>query len=519
MKKSIIILIPILLVLLLTACHKLLGSTNELESATDANKDNMLVSHEDRGPSQGGTLNLFMYKPDTLNPLTTKNKTVRHLSFFVFDSLFYESSNEVLENCLVNNFSVSQDGLIYDFELKDNILFHDQQSLTTEDVVFTIEEITKSGNKSLYMNSVTNIETVKAVDRLRFRIILKKPDANFIKKLIFPIVPQHIFKDWPIEGHNEKLNLIGTGPFTYNSYDENEISLLRNDFYWNVNSSDGIQHPIWLDGIRFKIYTNESDMMIAFQKKEIDIAYFEVGNLKAYSKRSDIFYNEFESNMLEFLVLSAQGKKQGTYDSPVSREDFRKAVIEYLCWYSNEYPLESDRVSLNSIFSLDVGQKETDRSSTISALEDAGFTYKKEKNILSINRNGIEHQVTISLLHNGIDENRFLFSDWITKAMMEIGVKVITENASYEMLQQAVSAGKFDMMLLGCRYPMSIAKSEIPELIKESLNISGQEFVLLPLYRQNGVVLYNNRVRGPREPLWHNIYNGWQEWYLVQAQS
>ena len=70
-----------------------------------------------------------------------------------------------------------------------------------------------------------------------------------------------------------------------------------------------------------KIYLNESDMMIAFQKKEIDIAYFEVGNLSAYSQRSDIFYNEFESNVIEFLVLP-QGKNQGALNSPISRGRF-----------------------------------------------------------------------------------------------------------------------------------------------------------------------------------------------------
>lgn len=518
MKKSIIVYVLIIITLILTGCNKYLGRTDSVDSDTEAN-DSTPVSLEDKGPSQGGILNLFMYKPDTLNPIYTKNKTVKHLSLFVFDPLICESKDEELKNCLVENHTASENGLTYDFELKDNIYFHDRQGLKAEDAVFTIEEIIKAGDKSPYSNNVSNIESVTAVDRLRFRIILKEPDQDFLRKLNFPVLPEHVFKDWPIEGHNDKLKLVGTGPFTYDSFNENEILLLRNDSYWNVNRPEGIQHPIWLDGIRFKIYLNESDMMIAFQKKEIDIAYFEVGNLSAYSQRSDIFYNEFESNVIEFLVLSPQGKNQGALNSPISREDFRKAIIEYLCWYSEESPLESERVSLNAIFSMDVGQKKTDRSGTIAALESAGFKYQKDKNVLAYTRNGIEHQVVLSLLHNGIDENRVLFSDWITRALMEIGIKAIPENASYEMLQQAAANGKFDMMLLGCRFPMSNARSELAELIKDSLNISGQNYVLLPLYRKNGVVLYNNNVRGPREPIWNNVYNGWQDWYLVQSQS
>jgi len=503
--------VVLLLVLILSGCSGLF-EIKGLNTGTGAflEDNTMDAVKEDVGPAPGGTLNLFMYRPNTLNPLTTKNQTVRHLSLFIFDQLFFEVGDEEVKNGLAESYSVSQDGLVFDFALRDKIFFHDGEQLSADDVAFTIEAIQKAGEKSIYHRNVSGIESVQALGRLGLKIVLKNPDPVFVNKLTFPIVPRHIFEEWPVEGHNEKLIPIGTGPYIYAAYDDNEITLTRNESYWYLDSDEGISHPLWIDKITFKIYANESDIMAAFQKKEVDIAYLDA-DTGVYSKRTDIYCNEYESDKFEILAVSPKGLK----NSPVSDEAFRKAIIEYLCWYSEKEPVENGKAELNALFSF-TRQNALDRRSTINALLEAGYKYDEEENILYSAKNGAKSQIVLQLLYNGVYEERTYFSEWISKALFEIGIKVSAQNVTSLDTQKAVASGSFDMIILGCRMPVSASLSEMPDLISESLAISGNNFVVLPLSRKNGVLLYQKNIKGPRKPIWKNIYNGWSEWYIVE---
>lgn len=499
-----LMLMTLISALLVTGCSQLAVPVEQMPE-TGLDHGSVKIIHEDQGPSQGGTLNLFMVKPDTLNPLITQNQTVRHLSSFVFDSLFYEDNEGNLKNGLVESYTLSTDGLMLDIILKDNIRFHDGQTLTSDDVAFSVQTIKDSGERSFYKDFISNIDSLKAVTRLSLRFILKKPDPGIREKLTFPIVSSHVFKDWPVEGHGDSLKLIGTGPFIFDSYKEDTVSLLRNPSWWNLTQG-GLSHPIWPDGINFRVYSDESQMMDAFQKQEIDIAYIEEGNMEGYSQRSDIYFEQYESGLLEFLAFSVIGKDH----SPIQVESFRTILMDYLSEYAGLTPLGIGKSSIPQT------RAETNRAMTLDALAAAGYAYDEDKNVLSFYRNGGKVPVTLSLRYNGLNTDRQEVSQWLTGALFEIGIQVNPETATYAEQQALVKSGKFDMMLLGCRLPLYSDSDGALELVKESLGMSGQNHVVFPLYRKYGAVLYHSSVRGLRSPQFKNIYNGWSEWYLVK---
>lgn len=471
------------------------------------------VIYEDVGPSQGGILKLFMVSPETFNPLTTQDPYVRQLSTFVFDSLFYEDQYGLIKKGLADSYKFSQDGLILDIELKDNILFHDGKKLCSDDVAFTIETIQNVDKKSSYYDNVANIQSIKSLTRLSFRLILNTPDTGFIRRLTFPIVPKHIFKDWPIDGHKDSLKLIGTGPFKFDSYNEDSIKLLRNDNWWFLQDEDGLSHPIWLDGITFKLYSDRSEMMQAFQRQQIDIAWLDDGDLGSYSKRADIFFNKYVSNTLEFLVISPEG----TSGSPMKHESFRAAIIRYLSWYEHENPINRGESVID--FNENQYEGKINQNTTINALIDSGYFYDYNKEYLYTYKNNVKTPVHLSLIYNELNIDREYSGQWVTDALAEIGIKLDVKTAETRELQKQIDSGKFDMMLLGCRVPYYADKNEILEYTKKILNISHANEVILPLYRKYGAVLYHNYIRGERNPLWKNIYNGWQKWYLVHPNQ
>ena len=498
----------IMLTIILSGCVQQLQNTQP-EPITGIDDGAVKVIYEDVGPSQGGILNLFMVSPKTLNPLTTQDTYVRQLSTFVFDSLFYEDESGLIKNGLVNSYVYSQDGLIFDIELRDNILYHDGKMLSSGDVAFSIETIKKADEKSLYRDHVANIQSIKVLTKLSFRLILHKPDTAFIERLTFPIIPKHAFEEWPVEGHKDSLKLIGTGPFKYDSYNSDSISFLRNDDWWFLKAEDGISHPIWLDGITFKLYSDKSQMMQAFQRQQIDIAWLEEGDLESYSKRSDIFFNNYVSNILEFLVLSPEGET----DSPLGKENFRAAIIDYLGIYEQQNPLDMGESAIDS--EISDSEIKIYQNTTISSLVDLGFFYDYDKDYLYFFKNSVKTPVHLSLIYNGLNSDREYTGQWLTDALAGIGIRVDIQTADVGKQQSLINTRKFDMMLLGCRIPLYAAENEMLEYIKKSLNMGQVDNVILPLYRKYGAVLYHNNIRGERNPIWKNIYNGWQQWYLV----
>lgn len=508
-----------LILVLIVVCLGFSGCSFQMAEApqepiTGLDDGSVKVIREDVGPSSGGILNLFMVTPQTFNPLTTTNLYVRQLSTFVFDTLFYKDEQGNMKNGIVDSFSFDQDGLILDIKLKEKILFHDGTTLSSDDVAFTLESINRAGTDSIYSQNISNIKSINTLTRTKLRVIMNHPDTEIINSLTFPILPKHVFKDWPIKGHNDSMKLIGSGPFMFNSYDDTSINLIRNESWWFVDEEGGLNHPIWLDGITFKIYPNESDMMQAFQRQQIDIAWLEEGEINSYSKRADIFFNKYLSNILEFLILSPSGEK----NSPLQQDDFRNIIIKYLRSYVLDNPFEQGMLTNH----IEPNRKSMDSLSkigAINALEEIGFNYDVKENFLYILKNRYKSQVTISLIYNGLNTDREKLSIWLTEALAQIGIVVKAKSATYEEQYDLIENQRFDMMLLGCRIPLHGNEDETLELLSYNLNLRDEDHVVLPLYRKYGAVLYHNYIRGDRSPVWDNIYNGWHHWYIVPSQN
>ena len=72
---------------------------------------------------------------------------------------------------LAENWSVSKDGLVYEFQLRKNAKFHNGDPVTAEDVKFSFERYHGAAAKLLK----ERVASVEVVDPLKVRFHLKKP--------------------------------------------------------------------------------------------------------------------------------------------------------------------------------------------------------------------------------------------------------------------------------------------------------------------------------------------------------
>jgi peptide/nickel transport system substrate-binding protein len=153
------------------------------------------------------------------------------------------------------------------FQVRRGVSWHDGKPFTAADVKCTWDLILGKGTDKLRANPrkawYRNLEQISIKgDTVTFH--LKRPQPAFIALLASgysPVYPCHI------SPQNMRQHPIGTGPFKFVSYNQNEaIKLVRNEQYWK-------QGRPYLDGIEWTIIPNRSTAILAFIAGKFDLTF------------------------------------------------------------------------------------------------------------------------------------------------------------------------------------------------------------------------------------------------------
>ncbi|MBL8012589.1 MAG: hypothetical protein JNN05_01945, partial [Candidatus Omnitrophica bacterium] len=203
-----------------------------------------------------------------INPILTQNSVSAPLLELIFDSLFRLDSKGDIIPGLAKNWSVSKDGLVIDFYLRQGVHFHDGVELTAEDVKFTYEEIMNPLNQSPWRSGCELFDRWEILDRYTIRLHLKKPADSIYPKLTREIAPRHLLAKENIR--NSKFNYapVGSGPFRIYSWDKNSqiIRLKANDDYFEGRP--------YLNEIVVKTFSSNQQLWAALLREEVDLVEF-----------------------------------------------------------------------------------------------------------------------------------------------------------------------------------------------------------------------------------------------------
>ena len=124
--------------------------------------------------------------PRFANPLLAVSGPDRDLTAVVYAGLMKRNATNELVPELAQEYSVSTDGTVYTFTLKDGLTFHDGTPLTADDVVYTIKQ---AANPAVRSPLYANWEGVKveAKDARTVSFTLPEPYAPFIENTIAPV--------------------------------------------------------------------------------------------------------------------------------------------------------------------------------------------------------------------------------------------------------------------------------------------------------------------------------------------
>lgn len=224
----------------------------------------------------GGTFLINLgAEPPTLNPLTSQEASASEVEAYVMSSLLERNPDTYeWEEGVAESWKISDDGMSFEFKIRDGVTFHDGKPLTAADVKFSFDAIMDKDNKykTAHLRAYyENFSGVEIVDPMTVRFKAKDVYfANFDQAAGMTIVPKHVYED--PDGKNEKkLNktMIGSGPYVLDDFKRGrQIMLKRNDkwFGHKLKRNEG--------------KNNFDRILMRFLKEpEIELQRFEKGDL------------------------------------------------------------------------------------------------------------------------------------------------------------------------------------------------------------------------------------------------
>ncbi|WP_162893183.1 ABC transporter substrate-binding protein [Microbacterium halotolerans] len=137
---------------------------------------------------------------------------------------------------LASDWSVSDDGLTYAFDIRDDVVFHDGSGMTVDDVVWSLSRASGEDSVNPDAGQLSDVETVTAIDDDTVEVELSSRNSGFLGALTSNagmILSEDSDADLALETN-------GTGPYTVTQWNKGStVTLTRFDDYWGEKPENG----------------------------------------------------------------------------------------------------------------------------------------------------------------------------------------------------------------------------------------------------------------------------------------
>lgn len=234
--------------------------------------------------------------PRFLNPLLSQTNSVdSDLSRLIFSSLVTYDKKHQLVTDLAESYQVSDDQLVYTFNLKKNIKWHDGEVFTANDVVFTVASMQDTEFKSPLGREFRGVVCEK-IDDYTVKFTLKEQFAPFITMLTFGILPEHLWSNIaPANADLNELNKkpVGTGPWKVGSLKKDKLGVIKS--YELTANKDYYGAKPYLAKLTFKFYGDNPSLIDALKSRNVDgISYLPRELRNQLAKHKNIVYHELD---------------------------------------------------------------------------------------------------------------------------------------------------------------------------------------------------------------------------------
>ena len=248
LKRALSLLTAAMLLISLCACA----------GDTDNSKDEQ-PSAESGELSDGSSVTVGIAQDlDSLDPHRALSAGTSEVLFNIFEGLMKASPDGGVIPAVASDYEMSADGTTYTFTLREGVTFHNGNTVTLDDVLYSLNRCAGSESDGApLIAAFSNVESISSDDQGRVVVTLTEPSLEFLNAMTAAIIP----KD---SGSAQATAPVGTGPFSFVSYmPQNSMEMVRYEGYWGKAAH--------LEKVTFKIITDVNTLVLGINGGTLDM--------------------------------------------------------------------------------------------------------------------------------------------------------------------------------------------------------------------------------------------------------
>ena len=386
---------------------------------------------------------------NTLDPAFSRTLQDTWVCNQLFNGLVQLDSDLNILPSIAKDWTISEDGLIYTFNLRNDVYFHKHKLfgknstriVVAKDFTYSLNRLKDEKIAAPGSWVLNKVDSFKAVNDTIFEISLKQPFPAFIGLLSMKycsVIPREVAEFY---GTDFRSHPIGTGPFKLKRWEENIKLVFRKNNNYFEKDETGKPLP-YLEAVAITFLPDKQSEFLQFTQGNID------------------FLNSLDASYKDEL-LTADGKLRGKYAETVDMIRGPYLNTEYLGFYlgsqTPEIQSELIRKAINYGF---------DRKKMMIYLRNGignpanggfipkglpghnpsiGFTYKPEKAKQLVEQFKNESGSTNPEITLVTSSNYLSFCEFIQRELEKTGLTINVDVMPEATLRSARSNGKVDM--------------------------------------------------------------------------
>jgi peptide/nickel transport system substrate-binding protein len=436
--------------LLLAACSPIWARSSE-PATTPEPSDGSALGAQEPGTLRVGTTYIW----DTANPATGwYNQTLRGL---LYDSLIEQTGLSSFAPGLAEDWTLSEDGLVWTFKVRDGVTFHDGTACAAGDIAWSLNwsiknKIATFGPYLANADGTSAFQEIVALDPGTLQVTLSAPLSNleYVLSQVW-ILPKSVWEGLSaaeIPQFEDRSAGVGTGPYRLVDWVEGEYLVLEaNQAYWQ--GAPAIRRIVW------KQFPSRDAVVQALLAGEIDAVAADtipLTSMEAVQTAEDIRAVIMDSANIDELILNSheRGTQPASLKDPAVRLaiahaiDKQQIVKEVALGYAEPATVVIPP-TMGAWHNPEVEDVPFDLAEANRILQQAGYKDNDRDDI----REDSKGQPLKYRLYAGNDPTSARIQEIISGGLSKIGISTLPVTMDEESLLVRVHNSDFDLVYWG----------------------------------------------------------------------
>lgn len=428
------LLLICLMGLLMTGCTLPWQSVTAPNGESGQDEETLQQSEDQVNETASNTLVVAMNTPKTLNPLYNTQSNVMQALYLIYSPLVNIEEDGTLSSSLAESWVVSESQTAVTVTLRQGLKWHDGTPLTSEDVIFTLNQIQQITDCP-YKQAVENIQTVEKIDATTVKIIYKQSFSGILQTLFFPVIPKHIYG---VENQDvTTIKPVGSGPYCYEGTIPLEsIRLKANPDYFKGQPK--------IPYVQINLIPNEESSLYSFKQGLIDVVYTENTEWGKYTNSTANTAYEMVSPIYEFVGLNMN---KAVFQNPSVRSalvyGLNREDIVRLYYLGHAVVTDSPISPASYLYDKTSQIKSYDKEKAKFLLAQEG--YQKDEETGYMMKDGIP--LRFKLLVNEESNERLKVAKEMQMMYQEIGIELEIEKVDKETYLSRIKSKDYEAFL------------------------------------------------------------------------